>query len=40
MPTKYVLSATNGDHRDVEPTKVLTSKIIELEGLQENGLEA
>jgi hypothetical protein len=40
MPTQYVMSATNGDHRKVESTKVLTTKIIELEKLQENRLEA
>jgi hypothetical protein len=40
MPTKYVLPAINEDHRDVEPTKVLTSRITKLEELQENGLEA
>jgi hypothetical protein len=35
-----VSSAINGDHRDAEPTKVLTTKIIKLEKLQENRLEA
>jgi hypothetical protein len=40
MPTKYVLLAINGDHKDVEPTKMLIAKIIELEKLQENILEA
>jgi hypothetical protein len=33
MPTKYVLSAISGDHKDVELTKVLTAIIIELEKL-------
>jgi hypothetical protein len=27
MPTKYVLLAINGDHINVKPTKVLTTKI-------------
>jgi hypothetical protein len=40
MPTKYVLSAVSGDHKDAEPISVLTSRIIELEKLQENKLEA
>jgi hypothetical protein len=40
MPIKYVLLAISGDHIDVEPTKVLITKIIELEKLQENRLEA
>jgi len=40
MPTKYVLSTICGDHRDVEPTIVLTARIIKLEMLQENRLEA
>jgi hypothetical protein len=39
MPTKYVLSVISGDHKDVEPTKVLTTRIIKLEKLQENKLE-
>jgi hypothetical protein len=40
MPTKYVLLAINGDHKNVEPTKVLTTIIIELEKLHKNRLEA
>jgi hypothetical protein len=40
MPTKYVLVVINGNHRDAEPTKMLTAIIIELEKLQENKLEA
>jgi len=40
MPTKYVLLAISGDHRDVEPTKMLTSRITKLEKLHENRLEA
>jgi hypothetical protein len=39
MPTKYVLSDISGDHKNAEPTKVLTTRIIELEKLQENRLE-
>jgi hypothetical protein len=39
MLTKYVLSAINGDHRNVEPTRVLITKNIELEKLQDNRLE-
>jgi hypothetical protein len=37
---EYVLHVINGDHIDVEPTKVLTTRVIELENLQENKLEA
>jgi len=40
MPTKYVLSTINGDHKDAKPTRVLITKITKLEKLQENGLEA
>jgi hypothetical protein len=40
MVTKYVLLITSGDHKDVELTKMLTVRIIELEKLQENRLEA
>ncbi len=40
MPTKYVLLATNGDHKDAKPTKVLTTRITELKKLQEKKLEA
>ncbi len=29
MPIKYVLSAISGDHKDVEPTRVLIAKVIE-----------
>jgi hypothetical protein len=39
MPTKYVLLAISGDHRDVEPTRVLIAKITKLEKLHENRLE-
>ncbi len=39
MPIEYVLPAINGDHRNVEPTRVLITIIIELEKLQENKLE-
>jgi hypothetical protein len=34
MPTKYVILAINGDHINAKPIR-----IIELENLQENGLE-
>jgi hypothetical protein len=27
MPTKYLLSTISGDHKDVNPTKVLTTII-------------
>jgi hypothetical protein len=40
MPIKCVLLAINGDHKDAKPTKVLTIRIIELEKLWENKLEA
>jgi hypothetical protein len=40
MPTKYVLLAINGDHRNAKPTRVLTAIITKLEKLQENILEA
>jgi len=40
MPTKYVLWTINGDHIDVEPTRVLIVKITKLEKLQDNILEA
>jgi hypothetical protein len=40
LPTKYVLSAINGDHKDAKPTKVLIAKVIELQKLQENKLES
>ncbi len=40
MPIEYVLSAISGDHKDVEPTRILTTRIIELEKLQKNKLEA
>jgi len=33
MLTEYVLPAISGDHRDAEPTKVLTTRITELEKL-------
>jgi nitrate reductase beta subunit len=39
MPIKYVMSAINVDHKDAEPTKVLTTKIIDLEKLQVNKLK-
>jgi hypothetical protein len=39
MPTKYVLLAINGDHKNAEPTRVLTTIITKLEKLQEKKLE-
>jgi len=39
MPTKYVMLTISGDHRDAKPTRVLTTRITELEKLQENKLE-
>jgi hypothetical protein len=33
MPTKYVLLTISGDHKDVEPTKVLRTIITKLEKL-------
>jgi hypothetical protein len=33
MPTKYVLSTINGDHKDAEATKILTTRITKLEKL-------
>jgi hypothetical protein len=33
MPLEYVLPIINGDHIDVEPTKVLITIIIEMEKL-------
>jgi hypothetical protein len=39
MLIEYVLLAINGDHRDVESTRMLTTKITELEKIQENRLE-
>jgi hypothetical protein len=39
MLIEYVLSTISGDHRNAKSTKVLTTKIIELEKLQENRLE-
>jgi hypothetical protein len=39
MPTKYVLLAINGDHKDAKPTRVLIPIITKLEKFQENRLE-
>jgi hypothetical protein len=36
MPIEYVLSTISGGHRDVEPTKVQTTRITKLEKLQKN----
>ncbi len=33
MLTEYVLPTISGDHRDAEPTKVLTTRITKLEKL-------
>jgi len=33
MLTEYVLPIINGDHGDAKPTRVLTTRIIELEKL-------
>ncbi len=33
MPTKYVLSTINGDHKDAKPTTMLIAIIIKLEML-------
>jgi hypothetical protein len=35
MPTKYIVPIIGGDERDNTPVKVLSSRIIELEKLQE-----
>jgi hypothetical protein len=35
MPTKYIVPVTSGNEKDNTPLKVLTSRIIELEKLQE-----
>jgi hypothetical protein len=40
MLIEYVILTINGDHKDAEPTRVLTTRITELEKLQENRLEA
>jgi hypothetical protein len=40
MLIEYVLSVISGDHRDLEPTKVLIAKITKFEKLQENRLKA
>jgi hypothetical protein len=40
MPTKYVLSTISGDHINVEPTKVLITKISKQKKLHESRLEA
>ncbi len=37
---KYVILIINGDDRDAKPTRVLVARIIKLEKLQENRLEA
>jgi len=40
MPTEYVLLAIGGDHKYVEPRRLLTTIITKLEKLHENRLEA
>ncbi len=40
MLIEYVLLAISGDHKDAKPTRVLTTRIIELDKLQENRVEA
>jgi len=40
MPIEYVLPTITGNHIDVEPTRVLTTRITKLEKLQEKKIEA
>jgi hypothetical protein len=40
MPIKYVLLTFSGDHKDANPMKVLTNRLIKLEKLQNDGLQA
>jgi hypothetical protein len=40
MPTKYVLLAISGDHKDAKSTRMLTTRITKLEKLHDNILEA
>jgi hypothetical protein len=40
MSIEYVRPAISGNHKDVEPTKVVIAIITKLEKLQENILEA
>ncbi len=40
MPIKYVLLAFSGDHRDANPIRVFINKLIDLEKLQTNKLQA
>jgi hypothetical protein len=40
MPTKYVLPAISGDHKDAKPTRIQTTIIAKLDKLQEFRLEA
>jgi hypothetical protein len=39
MLIEYVLLAISGDHKDAKPTRVLTTRIIKLDKLQENRVE-
>jgi hypothetical protein len=40
MPIKYVFLAFSGDHRDANLIRVFISKLIDLEKLQTNKLQA
>jgi hypothetical protein len=40
LPIEYVMLAFNGDHIDANPIRVFTSKLIELEKLQNDKLQA
>jgi hypothetical protein len=40
MPIEYVLPTISGDHKDVDSTRVLITRITKLEKLWENKLEA
>jgi hypothetical protein len=39
MPIEYILPAISVDDRDIESTKILTTKITKFEKLHENKLE-
>jgi hypothetical protein len=39
MPIKYIILVAGGNERDNTPVKVLTSRIIELERLQETKMQ-
>jgi hypothetical protein len=40
MPTKYIIPIVGGDERDSTLLKILTSRIIKLEKLQEAKMQA